>query len=153
MPPRGTISWAPCGQNCRTRRVFIGWWRISGAGGPTAIRRSARRPPPPPRWRCLLLEANRFAICQPACRGSRRKIRIVRQLIEHSRIASFRVPIRSGEKSEIAKLAVFLCSEDAGYIIGQTIVADGGTTSLMSLISDFRAKSTATFGKGYVPGL
>ena len=75
------------------------------------------------------------------------------QLIEHSRIASFRVPIRSGEKSEIAKLAVFLCSEDAGYIIGQTIVADGGTTSLMSLISDFRAKSTATFGKGYVPGL
>jgi enoyl-[acyl-carrier-protein] reductase (NADH) len=60
---------------------------------------------------------------------------------------------RSGEKSEIAKLAIFLCSDDAGYIIGQTIVADGGTTSLMSLISDFRTKSTATFGVGYVPGV
>jgi hypothetical protein len=37
--------------------------------------------------------------------------------------------------------------------VGQTIVADGGTTSLMSLISDFRTRSTATFGKGYVPGV
>jgi NAD(P)-dependent dehydrogenase (short-subunit alcohol dehydrogenase family) len=68
--------------------------------------------------------------------------------------AAEKVPLgRSGEKSEIAKLAIFLCSDDAGYIVGQTIVADGGTTSLMSLISDFRTKSTATFGVGYVPGV
>jgi NAD(P)-dependent dehydrogenase (short-subunit alcohol dehydrogenase family) len=68
--------------------------------------------------------------------------------------AAEKVPLgRSGTKSEIAKLAVFLCSEDAGYIVGQTIVADGGTTALMSLISDFRTRSTATFGVGYVPGL
>ncbi len=65
-----------------------------------------------------------------------------------------KVPLgRSGEKLEIAKLAVFLCSEECGYIIGQTIIADGGTTSLMSLISDFRSKSTASFGAGYVAGL
>ena len=65
-----------------------------------------------------------------------------------------KVPLgRSGSKSEIAKLAVFLCSEDSGYIVGQTIIADGGTTSLMSLMSDFRKQSTATFGKGYVPGV
>jgi len=69
------------------------------------------------------------------------------------KVAAEKVPLgRSGEKVEIAKLAVFLCSDDAAYIIGQTIVADGGTTSLMSLISDFRNKSTATFGKNYVPG-
>jgi NAD(P)-dependent dehydrogenase (short-subunit alcohol dehydrogenase family) len=70
------------------------------------------------------------------------------------KVAAEKVPLgRSGAKSDIAKLAVFLCSEDAAYIVGQTIVADGGTTSLMSLISDFRAKSTASFGKGYVPGI
>jgi hypothetical protein len=37
-------------------------------------------------------------------------------------------------------------------MIGQTIVLDGGTTSLMSLISDFRNESANRFGKGYVPG-
>ena len=68
--------------------------------------------------------------------------------------AAEKVPLgRSGLKLEIARLAVFLCSDECGYIIGQTIVADGGTTSLMSLISDFRTRSTATFGKGYVPGV
>jgi NAD(P)-dependent dehydrogenase (short-subunit alcohol dehydrogenase family) len=57
---------------------------------------------------------------------------------------------RYGLPSDIAKLAVFLCSKDAGFIIGQTIVADGGTSSLMSLISDFRNESSARFGLGYV---
>jgi NAD(P)-dependent dehydrogenase (short-subunit alcohol dehydrogenase family) len=69
------------------------------------------------------------------------------------KVAAKKVPLgRSGEKTEIAKLAVFLCSDDAGYIVGQTIVADGGTTSLMSLISDFRTPSAAKFGTAYVPG-
>ena len=55
-----------------------------------------------------------------------------------------------GTPLEIAKLAVFLCSDDASFIVGQTIVADGGTTSLMSLIETFRNESDASFGKGYV---
>jgi NAD(P)-dependent dehydrogenase (short-subunit alcohol dehydrogenase family) len=68
--------------------------------------------------------------------------------------AAEKIPLgRSGTKLEIAKLAVFLCCEESAYIVGQTIVADGGTTALMSLISDFRKKSTATFGKGYVPNV
>ena len=68
--------------------------------------------------------------------------------------AAEKIPLgRSGEKNEIAKLAAFLCSDDAGYIVGQTIVADGGTTSLMSLISDFRTPSAARFGTGYMPGV
>lgn len=71
-----------------------------------------------------------------------------------AKVAAEKVPLaRSGQKLEIARLAVFLCSDECGYIVGQTIVADGGTTSLMSLISDFRARSSATFGKGYVPGV
>ena len=58
-----------------------------------------------------------------------------------------------GVPLDIAKLAVFLCSNESSYIVGQTIIADGGTTALMSLISDFRNESTAHFGTGYVPGL
>ena len=68
--------------------------------------------------------------------------------------AAEKIPLgRSGEKLEIAKLAVFLCSDDAGYMVGQTLVADGGTTALMSLMSDFRNPSSAQFGKSYMPGV
>jgi NAD(P)-dependent dehydrogenase (short-subunit alcohol dehydrogenase family) len=60
---------------------------------------------------------------------------------------------RAGTPLDIARLAVFLCSKEAEFIVGQTIISDGGTTALMSLISDFRTKSTARFGTGYVPGV
>ena len=64
------------------------------------------------------------------------------------------VPVaRPGTPLDIAKLAVFLCSDEAEYIVGQTIVADGGTTALMSLMADFRTPSTARFGTGYLPGV
>jgi NAD(P)-dependent dehydrogenase (short-subunit alcohol dehydrogenase family) len=64
------------------------------------------------------------------------------------------IPIaRCGETSDIAKVAAFLCSDDASFIVGQTIVVDGGTTALMSLVSDFRKESTNTFGRGYIPGV
>jgi len=64
------------------------------------------------------------------------------------------IPVaRCGAPIDIARLAAFLCSDDASFIIGQTIVADGGTTALMSLVSDFRKESTNTFGKGYIPGV
>ncbi len=64
------------------------------------------------------------------------------------------VPVgRPGSPLDIARLAVFLCSDEAEFIIGQTLVADGGTTALMSLIRDFRHESSARFGTGYVPGI
>ena len=64
------------------------------------------------------------------------------------------IPVaRCGEPLDIARLAAFLCSDDASFIVGQTIVADGGTTALMSLVSDFRQESTNTFGRGYIPGI
>jgi len=67
--------------------------------------------------------------------------------------AKNKVPLgRPGFPNDIAKLVTFLCSDDAAYIVGQTIVADGGTTSLMSLISDFRSESSARCGLGYVNG-
>jgi NAD(P)-dependent dehydrogenase (short-subunit alcohol dehydrogenase family) len=64
------------------------------------------------------------------------------------------IPVgRPGKTVEIGKLAAFLCSDDSQFIIGQTIIADGGTTALMSLISDFRNESGARFGTGYLPGV
>src|SRR5260370_38302944 len=64
------------------------------------------------------------------------------------------VPVgRAGFPQDIARVALFLCSDDAAFIVGQTVVVDGGTTSLMSLISDFRSESTARCGLGYVPGV
>jgi NAD(P)-dependent dehydrogenase (short-subunit alcohol dehydrogenase family) len=69
-------------------------------------------------------------------------------------VAYDKIPLgRHGAPVDIGRVAAFLCSEDASFIIGQTIVADGGTTSLMSLISDFRTEATASLGKGYVPGI
>jgi len=59
---------------------------------------------------------------------------------------------RCGQTADVAKFAAFLCFDDASYIIGQTVVLDGGTTALMSLISDFRNESVNRFGRGYVPG-
>lgn len=60
---------------------------------------------------------------------------------------------RCGEPLDVARLAVFLCSDDASFIVGQTLVTDGGTTAMMSLVSDFRAESANRFGKGYIPGV
>jgi len=63
-----------------------------------------------------------------------------------------RVPVgRHGVPLDIAKMAAFLCSEDAGFIAGQTFVVDWGTTALMSLMTDFRSESSARFGTGYMP--
>lgn len=73
---------------------------------------------------------------------------------ETKQYAHDKIPLgRYGEPVEIAKLAAFLCSDEASFIVGQTIVADGGTTSLMSLISDFRNEYTMSLGTGYVPGI
>ncbi len=73
---------------------------------------------------------------------------------EAAKSAENAVPLgRPGRRLDIAKLAVFLSSEDAEYIVGQTVVADGGTIAMMSLVSDFRTPSTARFGTGYMPGM
>jgi NAD(P)-dependent dehydrogenase (short-subunit alcohol dehydrogenase family) len=65
-----------------------------------------------------------------------------------------KVPVaRYGVPADVAKMAAYLCSEDAGFITGQTFVVDGGTTTLMSLMSDFRTESNSRFGTGFVPGI
>lgn len=67
------------------------------------------------------------------------------------RDAAVKVPAgRYGRPREIARLAVFLCSDDASFIVGQTIVSDGGTTALMSLFSDYKTGSSAQYGRQYI---
>jgi 3-oxoacyl-[acyl-carrier protein] reductase len=58
-----------------------------------------------------------------------------------------------GVPQDIGAVAVFLASEAARYVVGQTLVVDGGTTSWMPFGEQFRQPMTAQFGKGYVPGL
>lgn len=58
---------------------------------------------------------------------------------------------RYGLPIDVARLAAFLCSNEASFMVGQTLALDGGTTALMSLISDFRNESTARFGAEYLP--
>ena len=71
-----------------------------------------------------------------------------------ARQARDKVPLAQyGVPLDVARMAAYLCSEDARFITGQTLVIDGGTTTLMSLISDFRNESTARFGIGFVPGV
>lgn len=42
-------------------------------------------------------------------------------------------------------------SDDADFITGQTLVVDCGTTSLMSLFTNFRERPKNRFGTGCVP--
>ena len=63
------------------------------------------------------------------------------------------VPVaRYGLPIDVARAATFLCGEEAGFLLGQTLVLDGGTTTLMSLISDFRTESSVHFGEEYILG-
>ncbi len=55
-----------------------------------------------------------------------------------------------GNPQDIAELAMFLASEESRYILGQTIVADGGQLSIMPVSGDFRQRRPITFGQGYV---
>jgi NAD(P)-dependent dehydrogenase (short-subunit alcohol dehydrogenase family) len=73
---------------------------------------------------------------------------------EEARIAAEMIPAaRPGTPLDVAKLAAFLCSDDATFIVGQTIASDGGSSVLTSLKPDFRTETTARWGTGYVPGV
>jgi len=59
----------------------------------------------------------------------------------------------AGEPIDIARAAIFLASPDARYIIGQTLIIDGGTSAWMPFSDAFRQPNRNQFGKGYVPGI
>lgn len=55
-----------------------------------------------------------------------------------------------GQPVDVGRLAVFLCSDEARFIVGQTLICDGGSSALMSLKSDFRNVSTVRHGLQYM---
>lgn len=57
-----------------------------------------------------------------------------------------------GEPVDIARLAIFLSSEESRYIIGQTILCDGGQSTIMPCTPNFRTPMKEQWGQGYVPG-
>ena len=58
-----------------------------------------------------------------------------------------------GAPHDIGRLALFLASEESRYIVGQTLVIDGGMLAIMPLSGDFREPRQEQWGQGYVPGL
>jgi NAD(P)-dependent dehydrogenase (short-subunit alcohol dehydrogenase family) len=74
--------------------------------------------------------------------------------VQETQVAERMIPAgRPGRPIDVAKLAAFLCSDDADFIVGQTIAADGGSSVLTSLKPDFRTNTSARWGRGYVPGI
>jgi NAD(P)-dependent dehydrogenase (short-subunit alcohol dehydrogenase family) len=56
----------------------------------------------------------------------------------------------AADPADIGRIVMFLCSEDSRFILGQTLVADGGQLSIMPLTGDFRQPRTHKFGTQYV---
>lgn len=58
-----------------------------------------------------------------------------------------------GAPYDVGKLAVFLASEENRYIVGQTVVIDGGQLAIMPNTGDFRETRQEQWGQGYVAGI
>jgi NAD(P)-dependent dehydrogenase (short-subunit alcohol dehydrogenase family) len=57
-----------------------------------------------------------------------------------------------GRPSDVGRVAIFLASEDARYIVGQTILMDGGASNMSANSGDFRKPRGEAWGEQYVSG-
>jgi len=61
-----------------------------------------------------------------------------------------------GTPEDIGKAVIFLASDDGRFVVGQTLVVDGGTTSWVPFGEQLKqpiADAGVQFGRGYVPGI
>ena len=56
------------------------------------------------------------------------------------------------EARDIGRVALFLASDDSRYIIGQTIICDGGQTAILPLTGDFHERRKERWGADYFDG-
>lgn len=56
-----------------------------------------------------------------------------------------------GEPGDIARAVLFLASDDARYVLGQTLIVDGGTTAWMAFGEGHKERLHAAGDLGYVP--
>jgi 3-oxoacyl-[acyl-carrier protein] reductase len=57
----------------------------------------------------------------------------------------------NGKPWDLGRLAIFLASDDARCIIGQTLTFDGGQSTIMPLTGYFREPRTKQLGRNCVP--
>lgn len=56
-----------------------------------------------------------------------------------------------GEPVDIARAVLFLASDEARYVLGQTLIVDGGTTAWMAFGEGHKERLSAAGDIGYVP--
>ena len=59
-----------------------------------------------------------------------------------------------GQPADIAEAAIFLASEQSRFVLGQTLIVDGGALAFMAIGVPLHQPLTGVhFGRGYVPGI
>jgi len=69
-----------------------------------------------------------------------------REALDHNTPVGF-----VGEPQDIARAVLFLASDDARYVLGQTLIVDGGTTAWMAFGEGHKERLHAAGDIGYVP--
>lgn len=58
-----------------------------------------------------------------------------------------------GKPSDVNRVAIFLASDEAGYLTGQALILDGGQSAILPLTGDFRQAQWERWGRGCVPSI